>query len=108
MRASIKEAPVRVFKRALTRERTPFDSIEGALEYVDLLRGAIEKAKRDVATECERAAREGAKRQLEALQLAAYKLERLARHMQCGHRQLNDLRTIRRLLRGERGEPARA
>ena len=88
-------------------ERTPFESIEGALEYVGLLREAIEKAKGDVAAECERATGEGAKRQLEALQLAAYKLERLARHMQCGHRELNDLRTIRRLLRGERRETAK-
>jgi hypothetical protein len=85
-------------------EQTPFDSIDGALEYVGLLREAIDKAKGDVAAECERAAREGAKRKLEALRLAAYKLDRLARHMQCGHRQLNDLRTIRRLLRGERRE----
>ncbi len=95
----------RVVARArVTGDHTPFDSIEGALEYVGLLREAIDQAKGDVAAESERAAREGAKRQVEALQLAAYKLDRLARHMQSGHRQLNDLRTIRRLLRGERRE----
>ena len=86
----------------MARESIPFDSIEGALEYVALLREAIEKARCDVAAECERAQREGAQRQLEALQLAAYKRERLAWHMQSGHRQLNDLRTLRRLLLGER------
>ena len=83
-------------------QRTPFDSIEGALEYVSLLREAIDRAKRDVAAECDRARSDGLARQLEALQLVAYKIERLAWHMQNSHRLLKDLRTLRRLLRGER------
>jgi hypothetical protein len=51
-----------------------------------------------------RARSEGATRRLEALQLVAYKLERLARHVDSSHRLLNDLRTLRRLLLGERQE----
>ena len=86
----------------MAQQRTPFDSIEGALEYVGLLGEAIEKAKRDVAAEVTRARAEGAARQVDALQLAAYKLDRLASHVSTSHRLLNDLRTLRRLLLGER------
>ena len=35
------------------RERTPFDSIEGSLEYIGLLREAIETAKISVAQEAD-------------------------------------------------------
>jgi len=49
-----------------------------------------------------RARGEGATRRLDALQLAAYKLDRLASHVNTSHRLLNDLRTLRRLLLGER------
>lgn len=86
----------------MAHKRTPFDSIEGALEYVGLLGEAIEKAKRDVESEVTRARSEGATRQVDALVLAAYKLERLAAHINASHRTLNDLRTLRRLLLGER------
>jgi len=48
------------------------------------------------------ASAEGAARRHEALRLVVYKLDRLAWHMQAGHRTLNDLRTLRRLLLGER------
>jgi hypothetical protein len=51
-------------------------------------------------------------RQEEALRLAAFKLSRLAEHIRAGRALLNDLRTLRRLLLGERGSsagsPARA
>lgn len=84
--------------------RTPFDSIEGALEYVDLLGEAIQKARIGVEEEATRARAEGAPRRLDALQLADYKLDRLAAHVHSSHRLLNDLRTLRRLLLGERHE----
>ncbi|MGQ0547415.1 MAG: hypothetical protein ACT4P3_19120 [Betaproteobacteria bacterium] len=83
-------------------ERTPFDSIESSLEYLGLLREAIEKTRKTVEADVARARSEGAARQLEALQLVTYKLERLAWHVDGGHRILNDLRTLRRLLLGER------
>ncbi|MGH8720816.1 MAG: hypothetical protein ACREU4_02450, partial [Burkholderiales bacterium] len=87
-------------------ERTPFDSIEGALEYIALLGEAIEKASSDVEDEAARARAQGAARRLDALQLAAYKLDRLAAHVSTSHRLLNDLRTLRRLLLGQRHDRA--
>ena len=86
----------------MAHERTPFDSIEGSLEYIGLLREAIETAKKSVAQESKRAGAEHAARRLEALQLVAYKLDRLARHVDASRRLLNDLRMLKRLLLGER------
>jgi hypothetical protein len=83
-------------------ERTPFDSIEGSLEYLHLLRGVIEKTRKEVEGDVAAAEAEGAARRLEALRLVIYKLDRLAFHMDAGHRALNDLRTLKRLLLNER------
>jgi hypothetical protein len=86
----------------MANQRTPFDSIEGALEYVGLLREAVQSAKDAVGEEATRAGSEDAGRRLEALRLVTYKLDRLAGHVSASHRLLQDLRTLRRLLRGER------
>ncbi len=86
----------------MANERTPFDGIEGSLEYIGLLREVIQKTKKVVEADAAIASSEGATRRLEALQLAGYKLERLAWHVDGTHRILNDLRTLRRLLLGER------
>ena len=86
----------------MANERTPFDSIEGSLEYIGLLREVIQKTRKTVEADAMTAKSEGAARRLEALQLVVYKLDRLARHVDGSHRILNDLRTLRRLLLGER------
>ena len=87
----------------MASERTPFDSIEGSLEYLGLLREVIDKTRKTVEGDVAAAATaEGAARRLEALRLVIYKLDRLAFHMEAGHRALNDLRTLRRLFYGER------
>jgi hypothetical protein len=83
-------------------ERTPFDSIEGSLEYIALLREVIQKTKQTVEADATTASSEGAVRGLAALRLVVYKLDRLAWHMDASHRILNDLRTLRRLLLRER------
>jgi len=83
-------------------DRTPFDSIEGSLEYMGMLREAVRTSKTSVDADTAAAMSEGATRRLEALQLVAYKLDRLAWHIDGSHRILNDLRTLRRLLLGER------
>jgi hypothetical protein len=83
-------------------QRTPFDSIEGSLEYISLLREVIEKTKGTVDADVAEAKSEGAARRVEALQLVLYKLDQLSRHINGSHRILNDLRTLRRLLLGER------
>jgi len=82
---------------------TPFDSIEGALEYVGLLVESVEEAREDIAAELEEARRTpNATRRADALQLVAYKVDRLAEHARSSRRLLNDLRTLRRLLLNER------
>ena len=86
----------------MANERTPFDSIEGSLEYLGMLREAIQQTKKAVDADAVTASSEGAVRRLEALQLVAYKLERLSWHVDGSRRMLNDLRTLRRLLLGER------
>lgn len=86
----------------MAAERTPFDSIEGALEYIGLLREAIESTRVQVERETANADAAGAARRIEALQLVGYKLDRLAFHIGASRRILTDLRTLRRLLLGER------
>jgi hypothetical protein len=85
---------------------TPFDSIEGALEYVSLLAETVEETQADIASELADAKRDGTHgvRRADALQLVAYKLDRLASHARASRRLLNDLRTLRRLLLDERAQ----
>lgn len=85
---------------------TPFDTIEGSHEYVQLLAEAIQEAHREVEAEIALAAEEGAGRRKQALQLVAYKLARLSLNITASRRILNDLRTLRRLLLEERQAPA--
>lgn len=82
---------------------TPFDSIEGAHEYLRLLAETVEEARADIAAELAGLPPES--RRADALRLVAYKLERLAEHSRSSRRILNDLRTLRRLLSADR--PAR-
>ena len=85
-------------------QATPFDSLEGALEYVGLLREALEEAQAGIGEDVALARAENATRRLEALRLVTYKLDRLGQHIAASRRLLNDLRTLRRLLLGERKE----
>ena len=84
--------------------RNPFDSIESAQEFVGLLSDAIEEAIRDVADDRESGLKEGQKRRVEALNLALYKLKLLDEHVDKSRRILKDLRSIRRILVGERAD----
>jgi hypothetical protein len=80
---------------------TPFDNVETAHEYVGLLVEAVRQARDEVAQDVGQAQGDGAGRQLQALQLVAWKLERLEAHLASSRRLLNDLRRLRRLLLGE-------
>lgn len=90
------------------RSETPFENIEGALEYVNLLLEAIQEAQQQVEGEITLAASPGLTRRKQALQLARYKLDRLSSHIAGSRRVLNDLRTLRRLLLEERQVPGGA
>lgn len=84
----------------------PFETIESAQEYLKLLSGMVSESQgiveEDVRTHCEATAA----RQVDALKLILYKLDRLNDHLQRSHRILNDLRTLRRLLQKERTQVA--
>jgi hypothetical protein len=87
---------------------TPFDNVETAHEYVGLLVEAVRQAREEVAEDVEHAEAEGAGRRVQALQLVAWKLERLEAHLASSRQLLNDLRRLRRLLLGEEAPgPAR-
>jgi hypothetical protein len=55
----------------------PFDTVEGAREYVRLLAEAIAEAEASVQDDIAAACAEGASRRVDALRLVAYKLEKL-------------------------------
>jgi hypothetical protein len=81
---------------------TPFDSIEGSYEYVDMLADAIQEAKRDVESEVTLAESDKADRRKQGLLLVSYNLAKLEGHITSSRRILNDLRTLRRVLLSER------
>jgi hypothetical protein len=85
---------------------TPFDNVENAHEYVGLLLEAVRQARGEVTQDVERARAERANRQVEALQLVVWKLERLETHLASSQHLLNDLRRLRRLLLGEEAHPS--
>ena len=80
------------------RGEGPFDSIEGAHEYVGLLAEAIAEADAAIKEDIVEAQGQGAVRRAQALHIVAFKLEKLRTHIHSSHRILNDLRTLRRLL----------
>jgi hypothetical protein len=80
----------------------PFDSIESAREFIELLAEAIQEARQEVETDITRAGTAGEDRRKQALQLVSYILSRLSVHITTSRRILNDLRTLRRLLLQER------
>lgn len=88
------------------RSETPFDSVEGAHEYLSLLSDAIEDAKNEIEADIRAAEDPKFPRRLEALRLVSFKLDKLEQHVKGGRRVLNDLRTLRRLLLDEREESA--
>lgn len=78
---------------------TPFENIESAQEFMELLEEAVEEVRKDVESEVGRAQPE---RRLQALQLVSYNLAKLSVHVSTSRRILNDLRSLRRLLLQER------
>ena len=82
----------------------PFDSIESAQEFMDLLQESIQEALRDVDELRKTAGQDSQPRRQEALQVVIHKLKQLSGHTHKNQRILNDLRSLRRLLFDERGE----
>jgi hypothetical protein len=86
----------------LYRTETPFDNIESADQFVELLIEAIEESRHDVDEEIALAESNRSGRSKKALQLVSTNLAKLSQHMTTSHRILNHLRTLRRLLLQER------
>ena len=77
---------------------TPFDSIESAQQFVELLIETIEESRRDVDADIARADGTRSGRSKKALRLVSAKLAELNQYMTASRRILNHLRTLRRLL----------
>jgi len=86
----------------MRQPETPFDSIENAQEYLHLLLEAISEARNDVVADLSAAGESKLQRRIEALRLVEFKMEKLEQHLHSSSRDLNDLRTLRRLLLEER------
>lgn len=80
----------------------PFGSIESSHEYVSLLVEAIDEAAVEIEKNICESMLDGGGRRLEALQLAAYTLNRLRQHMTNSRRLLHNLKTLRNLILKER------
>jgi hypothetical protein len=89
----------------VTSPETPFDTVENAHEYIHLLMEAVAEAKQDVVADLAAAEQSKPDRRLEALRLVQYKLDKLEQQLKGSARNLNDLRSLRRLLLEERYAP---
>ena len=81
---------------------TCFESIESAHEFLALLSEVVNDAKQTIDAEMGHA-QAGPVRRTAALKIARYNLDKLEVHLDRSVRILNDLRSLRRLLFGERG-----
>jgi hypothetical protein len=80
----------------------PFDTIESAHDYMDILATTILEVKGELQHDRERALREGEQRRAQAIDLAIFKLKTLNCYVFKSRRALNDLRILRRLILNER------
>jgi len=81
----------------------PFQTLESAHGFVGLLRTAVDDAYGAILEEIAMAQEtSGAERRLDALRLVDHKLNKLRQNVLASLVLLNDLRTLRRLLNGER------
>ncbi|MGC1452692.1 MAG: hypothetical protein WA830_21895 [Candidatus Sulfotelmatobacter sp.] len=80
----------------------PFDSIESAHEYMNILAETTLEVMGDLKRDRDRAIGEGDLRRAQAIDLAMFKLKMLSCHVHKSRRMLNDLRILRRLILNER------
>lgn len=80
-----------------TPQKTPFDTIESAVEFVQLLRHEAERTSGEMMTLAENG-EDASTRRVEALRLVVHKLKQLESYMDSSERVLNDLKSLRTLL----------
>jgi formiminotetrahydrofolate cyclodeaminase len=84
------------------KPETPFDNIESARQFVELLIEAIEESRRDVDADIALTEDNHSGRSKKALQLVSTNLAKLSQHMTTSRRILSHLKTLRRVLLQER------
>ena len=90
-------------QRTMSSDRdSPFETLESAYGFVSLLREAVDDAYATILDETALAEKAGAERRLQALRLVELKLNSLRSNVLASLILINDLRTLRRLLLGER------
>lgn len=82
--------------------RNPFDSIESAQEYLNILAETALDTITDLRRDRDLAIRDGEDRRAQAIDLAIFKLKTLGCYVYKSRRMLNDLRILRRLILNER------
>ena len=84
---------------SISNMTTPFDTIESALEFLQLLQIESAKAKQEVTSLMEQdQAASASPRREEAFRLVIYKLSQLNSYVESSQRVLHDLRALRTLL----------
>ena len=82
---------------SVRKQTTPFDTIESALEFLQLLQIESAKARQEVESLMEQDEIVSPRRE-EAFRLVVYKLSQLNSHVESSQRVLHDLRALRTLL----------
>ena len=80
----------------------PFESIESAHEYMNMLAATALEAMQDLKQDRDAALHDGQDRRAQAIELAMFKLRTLNCYVHKSRRTLNDLRILRRLILNER------
>ena len=78
-------------------DKTPFDTIESALEFVQLLRHESERTRAEIESLMQ-SDDNASSRRVEALRLVLHKLTQLHSYMDSSARVLHDLQALRTLL----------
>jgi hypothetical protein len=87
------------------RMERPFESIDSAYDFMNVLAETIVESIRDLHEDHTAAIRDGQPRTAQAIELALFKAKTLNCYVHKSRRTLNDLRTIRRLILNERVTP---
>ena len=83
----------------MTSTSGPFATIESAQEFLTLLASAIDDATAEATKECSASAARHQERAVAAWQLVLYKMARLSHDVAHSRKVLDDVRTLRNLLR---------
>jgi len=90
---------------SVDQREQPFESIESAYEFMDLLSETMIGVMKDLHRDYQIAIQQQEQRRARAIELALFKSKTLLCSVTKSRRMLNDLRTIRRLILNERMTP---